>query len=87
MGKNLWNSMKYGGLSVVVSPNLLTDTHVERQTSWPISAYHSRLSGVPHNLRLKPRGLLASSYHQRRSFEDFFQDSQYLHRMYRPRQD
>jgi hypothetical protein len=87
MGKNLWNSTKYGAclsLSPQIPP---ADTHVERQTSWPISAYHSRLSGVSRNLRLKPRGLLASSYHQRRPFEDFCRDSQYLHRMYRPRQD
>lgn len=86
-GEELMEFYEVWRLSVVVSPNLLTDTHIERQTPWPISAYHSRLSGVPRNLRLKPRGLLASSHHQRRPFEDFSQDSQYLHRMYRPRQD
>lgn len=86
-GEELMEFYEVWRQSVVVSPNPLADTHVERQTSWPISAHHSRLSGVPRNLRLKPRGLLASSYHQRRPFEDFSQDSQYLHRMHRPRQD
>jgi hypothetical protein len=86
-GEELMEFYEVCGLSIVVSLNPLTDTHIERQTSWPISAYHSRLSSVPRNLRLKPRGLLASSYHQRRPFEDFCQDSQYLHRMYCPRQD
>jgi hypothetical protein len=49
-GEELMEFYEVWRLSVVVSLNPLTDTHVERQTSWPIFAYHSRLSGVPRNL-------------------------------------
>jgi hypothetical protein len=67
-----------------IAPRLLSLANMcaERQTSWPLLAYHPRFSGLSRDLRCKSCGLLASSHHQWRPFKDFRKDSQYLHRVH-----